>query len=95
MSHLLSTKSNKGKVINVLKEYSDVQNIEIIGLGDSPNDLPLLLSSNIRIVIPGIEGPNLDLLDQLKDLEFTLASEPNGYGWKNEINKLINKRELS
>jgi len=25
-------------------------------------------------------------------LEFTLASEPNGYGWKNEINKLINKR---
>jgi len=24
-----------------------------------------------------------------------LASEPNGYGWKNEINKLINKRVLS
>ena len=23
-----------------------------------------------------------------------LASEPNGYGWKNEINKLIIKREL-
>jgi mannosyl-3-phosphoglycerate phosphatase len=28
-------------------------------------------------------------------LEFTLASEPNGYGWKNEIDKLINKRKLS
>ena len=95
MSHLLSTKSNKGKAINALKDYSSVQNIEIIGLGDSPNDLPLLLNSDIRIVIPGIEGPNLNLLDQLKDLEFTLASEPNGYGWKNEINKLINKRELS
>jgi len=72
-----------------------MQNIEIIGLGDSPNDLPLLLNSDIKIVIPGIDGPNLNLLDQLKDLEFTLASEPNGYGWKNEINKLINKRELS
>jgi len=34
-------------------------------------------------------------LDKLKDLEFTLASEPNGYGWKKEINKLINKRGLS
>ena len=45
--------------------------------------------------IPGIDGPNLNLLDQLKDLEFTLACEPNGYGWKNEINKLINNRELS
>ena len=33
--------------------------------------------------------------DQLKDFEFTLASEPNGYGWKNEINKLIKKKELS
>jgi len=95
MSHLLSTKSNKGKAINALKEYSNISNIEIIGLGDSPNDLPLLLNSDIRIVIPGIDGPNLNLLDKLEDLEFILASEPNGYGWKNEINKLINKRELS
>ena len=94
MSHLLSSNSNKGKAINALKEYSNLQNIQIIGLGDSPNDLPLLLNSDIRVVIPGKDGPNLNLIDQLKDLEFTLASEPNGYGWKNEINKLINKREL-
>ncbi len=94
MSHLLSTNSNKGKAINALKNYSNTQDIKIVGLGDSPNDLPLLLNSDIRIVIPGIEGPNLNLLDKLKDLEFTLASEPNGYGWKNEINKLINKLEL-
>ena len=94
MSHLLSNNSNKGKAINALKQYSNLQNIQIIGLGDSPNDLPLLLNSDIRVVIPGIDGPNLNLLDQLKDLEFTLASEPNGYGWKNEINKLIKKLEL-
>ena len=94
MSHLLSTNSNKGKAINALKKYSNNQNIQIIGLGDSPNDLPLLLNSDIRIVIPGIEGPNLNLVDQLKGFEFTLASEPNGYGWKNEINKLMNKLEL-
>ena len=94
MSHLLSENSDKGKAINALKKYSNIQNIQIIGLGDSPNDLPLLLNSNIRIVIPSIEGPNLNLLDQLRDLEFILASEPNGYGWKNEINKLINNLEL-
>ena len=51
MSHLLSTKSNKGKAINALKEYSNIQNIEIIGLGDSPNDLPLLLNSDIRVCL--------------------------------------------
>jgi len=94
MSHLLSINSNKGKAINALKKYSKIQNIQIIGLGDSPNDLPLLLNSDIRIVIPGIDGPNLKLLDKLKGLEFILASQPNGFGWKNEINKLINKLEL-
>ena len=94
MSHLLSTNSNKGIAINALKKYSNIQNIQIIGLGDSPNDLPLLLNSDIKIVIPGKDGPNLLLLDQLKDSEFTLATEPNGYGWKSEINKLINKLKL-
>ena len=94
MSHLLSTNSNKGKAIKALKKYSNLKNIKIIGLGDSPNDLPLLLNSDIRIVIPGISGPNFNLLDQLKDCEFTLASKPNGYGWKYEINKLIKKFEL-
>jgi len=96
----ISINENKSKINELCddaKHYfeGNVQNIEIIGLGDSPNDLPLLLNSDIKIVIPGIDGPNLNLLNQLKDLEFTLASEPNGYGWKNEINKLINKRELS
>ena len=94
MSHLLSINSDKGKAINILKKYSNIKNIRIIGLGDSPNDLPLLLSSDIRIVIPGIDGPNFDLLEKLKDSEFILASEPNGQGWKNEINKLMNKLEL-
>ena len=94
MSHLLSINSDKGKAINALKKYSNNQNIQIIGLGDSPNDLPLLINSDIKIVIPGIDGPNLNLIDQLKDFEFTLASSPNGYGWKYEINKLINKLEL-
>ena len=95
MSHLLSINSNKGKAINALKNYTNNQNIKIIGLGDSPNDLPLFLNSDIRIVIPGVDGPNLDLLEQLKDLEFTIASQPNGFGWKNEINKLLNKFRLS
>ncbi len=94
MSHLLSINSNKGKAINALKQYSNNQNVQIIGLGDSPNDLPLLLNSNIRIVIPGVNGPNSNLLEHLQDFEYTLASEPNGYGWEKEISKLLNNLEL-
>ena len=94
MSHLLSINSNKGKAINELKKYANNPKIKIIGLGDSPNDLPLLLNSDFKIVIPSTDGPNLKLINQLEGFEFTLASEPNGYGWKKEINKFINKFEL-
>ena len=95
MSHLLSINSNKGKAINELKIYANKPDIKIIGLGDSPNDLPLLLNSDYKIVIPGPSGPNLKLIEKLNDHNFTLATDPNGYGWKSEINKLINKLGLS
>ena len=91
---MLSINSDKGKAINALKEFSNVSQIKIIGLGDSPNDLPLLKNSDYRIVIPGLDGPNYNLLDDLKDYDFTIASEPNGYGWKNEINRLLNKLDI-
>ena len=94
MSHLLSINSNKGKAIKELKKYSNNSNIKIIGLGDSPNDLPLLMNSDYKIVIPGSCGPNMKLLEKLNNFKYTLASEPNGYGWKSEINKLINKLGL-
>ena len=94
MSHLLSVNSNKGKAINALKKYSNNPNLKIIGLGDSPNDLPLLTNSDFKIVIPSINGPNLELLEKLKNFEYILAEEPNGHGWKNEINKLLNKLDI-
>ena len=94
MSHLLSINSDKGKAIKSLKKYSKNTNINIIGLGDSPNDLPLLVNSDFKIIIPSKNGPNLDLLDKLNNYEFILAEAPNGYGWKTEINKLLNELEI-
>ena len=91
MSHMLSINSNKGKAITALIKYANNPNIKIIGLGDSPNDLPLLINADYKIVIPSPSGPNLKLLNKLKCYSYILASEPNGYGWKNEINKLIKK----
>ena len=91
MSHMLSIHSNKGKAIIALKQYVSNPNIKIIGLGDSPNDLPLLLNADYKIIIPSPSGPNFKLLDELKDYKFTLACKPNGYGWRDEINNLINK----
>ena len=91
MSHLLSKNSNKGIAINKLLSKSKNCNVEIIGLGDSQNDLPLLLNSNYKIVISGIKGPNKLLLNELKGTEFFISKRPHGYGWKDEVFRLVSK----
>ena len=91
MSHLLSKNSNKGIAIKKLLNKNKNLNVQIIGLGDSPNDLPLLMNSNYKIIISGIKGPNQLLLNQLKGNEFCISKKPHGYGWKDEVYKLVTK----
>ena len=91
MSHLLSKNSNKGIAIKKLLNKNKNLNVQIIGLGDSPNDLPLLMNSNYKIVISGMKGPNQLLLNQLKGNEFCISKKPHGYGWKEEVYKLVRK----
>ena len=89
MSHLLSKNSNKGIAIKKLLNKNKNSKVQIIGLGDSPNDLPLLINSDYKIVISGTKGPNKLLLDKLKGREFCISKNPHGYGWKDEVFKLI------
>ena len=89
MSHLLSKNSSKGKAIKKLKEFSKNSNLKIIGLGDSPNDLPLLKEADYRIVISGINGPNKKLLDDLNDLNYVISDEPHGIGWQKEVKNIL------
>jgi len=91
MSHLLSKNSNKGIAIKKLLNESKNLNIKIIGLGDSPNDLPLLINSNHKVVISGTKGPNQLLLNELKGIEYCISKKPHGYGWKDEVFKLVTK----
>tara|TARA_Y100001970_G_scaffold288149_1_gene414667 strand:- start:41375 stop:42181 length:807 start_codon:yes stop_codon:yes gene_type:complete len=90
MSHLLSINSNKGKAISKLKDYYQNFEVKIIGLGDSPNDLPLLTNSDYKIIIPSTKGANKTLLKELGENKYILAKKPNGYGWSEEVTKLIN-----
>ena len=95
MSHLLSINSNKGKAIKKLIEFSNNYQVKIIGLGDSPNDLPLLENADYKIVIPDINGPNQTLLKQLGSKNYIIALEPNGYGWQKEVTKLIKTLKIN
>ena len=90
MSHLLSSESHKGQAVNKLKVYLQNQDVKIIALGDSQNDLPLLEYADISIVIPGKNGPNKYLQDGIDNGSFRLANAPHSEGWSNSVEDIIN-----
>ena len=89
MSHLLSNTSHKGEAVSKLKEHLQNQNVKIIALGDSPNDLPLLEYADISIVIPGKNGPNKYLQNGIDNGSFRLANAPHAEGWANSVQDII------
>ena len=90
MSHLLSNESHKGEAVNKLKIYLQNKDVNIIALGDSQNDLPLLEYADISIVIPGLNGPNKYLMNGINQGSFILANAPHAQGWSNSIEEVIN-----
>ena len=90
MSHLLSNESHKGKAVNKLKIHLQNQDVKIIALGDSQNDLPLLEYADISIVIPGKYGPNKYLQNGIDNGSFRLANAPHAEGWSNSVEDVIN-----
>ena len=90
MSHLLSNTSHKGEAVNKLKVHLHKEDVKIIALGDSQNDLPLLEYADISIVIPGKDGPNKHLQDGIDNGIFRLANAPHAQGWSNSIQDIIN-----
>ena len=90
MSHLLSNKSHKGEAVNKLKLHLQNNDVKIIALGDSQNDLPLLEYADISIVIPGPNGPNKYLKNGIDNGNFKLANAPHAKGWSNSVQDVIN-----
>ena len=89
MSHLLSNKSHKGEAVNKLKLHFNNEDVKIIALGDSQNDLPLLEYADISIVIPGKNGANKYLQNGINNGSFRLANAPHAQGWSNSIEDVI------
>tara|TARA_Y100001968_G_scaffold281883_1_gene279404 strand:- start:440 stop:1237 length:798 start_codon:yes stop_codon:yes gene_type:complete len=94
MSHLLSRESSKGQAIIKLKRHLQNEDVKIIALGDSQNDLPLLKCADISIVIPGKNGPNKYLQHGIDNGSFILATAPHAEGWSISVEAVINSFKL-
>ncbi len=89
MSHLLGNGSHKGNAVNELKAFLNQPNANVIALGDSPNDIPLLKVADIAVVVPGVSGPNPCFLEGIKKGDYLLAPYPHAEGWASIVNSLI------
>lgn len=81
MSHLLSGGSHKGRAVEVLKQHLQQPDVAVLGLGDSPNDLPMLEAVDQAVVVPGAQGPHPVFQEAISSGRFQLAPAPHGEGW--------------
>jgi len=88
--HLLGERQDKGRAIDVVTEIFRThwdEDLQTIGLGDSPNDLPMLERVDFPVVIPRVSGPVLDLrIDGLQ-----LAGSPGSRGWNESVLELLER----
>ena len=79
---------NKASCFPQLKEYyaqSKSEEIKIIALGDSPNDLPMLEQADYAIVIPSAKSNQL----QLNNPTTYYATQPAPHGWQEGITEFL------
>lgn len=80
-SHLIGANAGKGKAVKwLLDNYrtpDSTEKIVTVGLGNSPNDLEMLESVDIPIVIASQKGVH----PQLKEKNWKVADSPGSQGW--------------
>ena len=89
MGHLLGPDISKGKALATLKRHLGAEQVQVLALGDSPNDLPLLEVADTAVVVPGPDGPHPELRSGIAAGRFQLAAAPNAHGWDEAVRRIL------
>ena len=89
MSHLLGKTVSKGEALEQLRSKLNAPDAKVLGLGDSPNDLPLLEVADIAVVVPSSSGPHPAFKEQLDSGRFQLAPFSHASGWAEAVKQLL------
>ena len=92
MAHLLGAGVSKGRALAVLKHRLGAEHVRVLGLGDSPNDLPLLEAADVAVVVPGHDGPHPALREGVESGRFQLAAFPHARGWADAVRRNVLNR---
>ncbi len=88
--HLIGEHQDKGRAVEAVSRIlgeAAGDSVVTVGLGDSANDLPMLESVEIPIVIPRLDGHTL----QPARSETVVASQPGSAGWNGVILELLSR----
>lgn len=82
--HLMGSGHDKGAGLRVVREAYEVfwgERVATIGVGDSPNDLPMLQVVDVPVIVPRASGPALTL----KGRRAILAGCAGSRGWNESV----------
>jgi mannosyl-3-phosphoglycerate phosphatase len=88
-SHIIGIRQDKGRAVRLCAEIFDQNTdggIVTVGLGDSANDIPMLKSVDIPILLPHDDGTHEDI-DFHKIIR---ADRPGSLGWNDAILNVVN-----
>jgi mannosyl-3-phosphoglycerate phosphatase len=92
--HHILGKSDKGKAVEILKELYENQFflITTVGIGDSLNDLPMLLAVDYPVFLKGRENHSLEIPLKIKNLIMVEGTGPQA--WNEAILNLWSQLKL-
>ena len=88
--HLIGAGQDKGRAVRYLTDaFRKTLNepLVTIGIGDSPNDEPMLAAVDVRVLIPHDDGTVIDM--QLPGL--IIGSAPGSRGWNEVVLHILNR----
>lgn len=92
--HLISVHQGKGEAVKILKRIvkrNMGENVQFVGIGDSANDVPMLLRMDIPVLIPRADGTfePLDMPNLVK------ARLPGSAGWNETVLDILSDTHIN
>jgi mannosyl-3-phosphoglycerate phosphatase len=87
-SHLIAVTAGKDKAVKWLtQQYLSQNRLVTIGLGNSPNDLEMLETVDVPIIVPGTKGVH----PGLRGKHWQIAPDQGSRGWAMAVTAIIEK----